>query len=37
VRDLEWLIEEADGAGLVLEERIAMPSENFTLVWRKRD
>lgn len=37
VRDLEWLVEEAERVGLELEERIAMPSENFTLVWRTRD
>ncbi len=35
VRDLEWLGEEAARAGLMLEERIAMPSENFILVWKK--
>jgi len=35
VRDLEEL--EAHGAtvGLVLEERVAMPADNFTLVWRR--
>jgi len=36
VRDLEWLEEEAAHVGLTLEERIAMPSENFILVWRKK-
>ena len=36
VRDLEWLEEEAAREGLALEERIAMPSENFILVWQKR-
>lgn len=36
VRDLEWLVEEGAACGLTLEARIAMPSENFSLVWRKR-
>ena len=36
VRDVEWLEEVARAAGIGLEERIAMPSENFILVWRKR-
>ena len=36
VRDLEWLEEEAERENLLLNERIAMPSENFILVWQKR-
>jgi len=36
VRDLEWLQEESEHAGLVLVERIAMPSENFILVWQRK-
>jgi cyclopropane fatty-acyl-phospholipid synthase-like methyltransferase len=35
VRDLEALIEEAGRVGIVLVERIAMPANNFILVWQK--
>ena len=35
VRDLEALIEEGMRVGLVHEERLAMPANNFTLVFRK--
>jgi len=35
VRDLEWLDELAAGNGLVLEERVAMPANNQTLVFRR--
>lgn len=34
VRDLEWLEEEAQRVGLALEERVAMPANNFMLIWR---
>lgn len=37
VRDLEWLEEEAQRAGLVLEERVPMPANNFVLIWRRAD
>ena len=36
VRDLADLMTLADGTGLELKERIAMPANNFTLVWRRR-
>lgn len=36
VRDLGLLIERAESAGLFLRERIAMPANNFTLIWQKR-
>lgn len=35
VRDLEAVIAEADANGLRLEERIAMPANNFSLVFRR--
>jgi cyclopropane fatty-acyl-phospholipid synthase-like methyltransferase len=35
VRDLEAIEEAARTNGLSLEERIAMPANNFTLVWRR--
>jgi hypothetical protein len=36
VRDLGELEVLAEPHGLVLEERVSMPANNFTLVWRKR-
>jgi SAM-dependent methyltransferase len=36
VRDLEEVVECATGSGLAFEERIAMPAENQTLVFRAR-
>ncbi len=36
VRDIAALEAIAEPHGLVLEERVAMPANNFTLVWRKR-
>jgi len=36
VRDLDDLIPVAEAAGLALEDDIAMPVNNRTLVWRKR-
>ena len=36
IRDLDWLVEVADPLGLDLDEDIAMPVNNRTLVWRKR-
>lgn len=35
VRDLEVVVAEAAAHGLTLEERIAMPAENFVLVFRR--
>lgn len=35
VRDLSWLRELAAQAGLSLDEDVAMPADNRTLVWRK--
>ena len=35
VRDLEAVLELADSAGLLLEERVAMPANNQLLVFRK--
>ena len=35
VRDLEWVKELAEGCGLLLEQRIEMPANNQTLVFRK--
>lgn len=36
VRDLEHVVAEAEAAGLRLENRIAMPANNFALVLRRR-
>lgn len=36
VRDLEALEANAASVGLALEERVPMPADNFTLLWRKR-
>jgi SAM-dependent methyltransferase len=36
VRDLEWLEQLAADAALTLEERVAMPANNQTLIFRKR-
>ncbi|MFO0686883.1 MAG: DUF938 domain-containing protein [Sandaracinus sp.] len=36
VRDLEAVVAEADANGLSLEERVAMPANNFCLVFRRR-
>lgn len=36
VRDLETVCAEAEACGLVLEEEIAMPANNFSLVLRRR-
>jgi len=36
VRDLEAVIERADAAGLQFRERIAMPANNFSLVFDRR-
>ena len=36
IRDIEALTELADESGLDLEERVAMPANNFTLIWRRR-
>lgn len=36
VRDLEEVIRVADGEGLTLEQRLAMPANNQTLVFRRR-
>ena len=36
VRDLEALQTLAESNGLLLERRVAMPANNFTVVWRKR-
>ncbi len=35
VRDLEHVVEEAERAGFSLDERIAMPANNFVLVFRR--
>jgi len=35
VRDLEWLEELSAGNGLVLEERVALPANNQTLIFRR--
>jgi len=35
VRDLEWMQELAEGSGLALEERVPMPANNQTLVFRR--
>ncbi|MCB1800927.1 MAG: DUF938 domain-containing protein [Gammaproteobacteria bacterium] len=35
VRDVSWLRELADSAGMQLDEDIAMPADNKTLVWLK--
>lgn len=35
VRDLEAVVEEADANGLLFEQRVAMPANNQTLVFRK--
>lgn len=35
VRDIDALVEVANGEGLALEEVVPMPANNFTLVWRK--
>jgi cyclopropane fatty-acyl-phospholipid synthase-like methyltransferase len=35
VRDVEWLSELAESAGMVLLEDIAMPANNRVLVWRR--
>lgn len=35
VRDLEHVVAEAERAGFTLEERIAMPANNFVLVFRR--
>lgn len=35
IRDLDWLLELAQPLGLYLDEDIAMPVNNRTLVWRK--
>jgi cyclopropane fatty-acyl-phospholipid synthase-like methyltransferase len=37
VRDLREVVAEAEGNGLQLTERIAMPANNFTLVFRRGD
>ncbi len=37
VRDVTWLKEVAEPLGLVLEQDIAMPKNNRTLVWKKID
>lgn len=37
IRDLSWLRELADAAGLCLEEDLEMPVNNRMLVWRKTD
>lgn len=37
VRDVSWLRELADQAGMSLEEDVAMPADNRILVWRKAD
>jgi len=36
VRDLEEVMALADTQGLALEERVAMPSNNLSLVFRRR-
>jgi hypothetical protein len=36
VRDIEWMQELAAAHGLALEERVAMPANNQTLVFRRR-
>jgi len=36
VRDLESVKAEADAAGLDLETQLAMPANNFALIWRRR-
>jgi hypothetical protein len=36
VRDVRDLEKVASRHGLALEERVAMPANNFTLIWRKR-
>jgi cyclopropane fatty-acyl-phospholipid synthase-like methyltransferase len=36
IRDVVWLQEMADSLGLVLEQDIAMPVNNRTLVWRNQ-
>lgn len=35
IRDFEWVNELANNAGMVLEQDVAMPANNRTLVWRK--
>ena len=35
VRDLEDVIAEAESCGLVFEERVAMPANNFTVIYRR--
>jgi hypothetical protein len=35
LRDLEHVVAEAERAGFTLEERVAMPSNNFVLVFRR--
>jgi hypothetical protein len=37
VRDIDKVAEVAGREGLVLEEAVPMPANNFTLVWRKSD
>jgi len=37
IRDLDWLVEVAGRLGLDLDEDIAMPVNNRTLVWRRRE
>lgn len=37
VRDIDWLIAVAQGAGLELDEDLEMPVNNRTLVWRRAD
>lgn len=36
LRDLEELIDEADGHGLFIDRIVEMPANNFFVIWRKR-